>query len=593
MLRQLIERLTSPQASLYLTGMMFCLPFIVAYHDIPIATFYGEWLAAALGLLALSGLLDKHFLQNMQIPRIGLVFLVLLFICNLQLLTDSQSSPQYGLLIQLYLLWAFLLAILGHYLFQRLGWEKIVNTLAIALVIAAAINAGFVVLQILQKLGFTIPIPKLHSYGMLAQSNQFGDFTALAMASLLYLYAKKRLHARVLTAGLLTGLLMLSLSGSRSSILYLVAIALLSFLLYMQCRHQAEHASTAKQILNISLFLLPFFFLSQLLITAVLPQELVQTPVARAMDAMGTPSMSLRWQFWQTSLSLFSQSPWLGIGAGQMRWTTYLLVDQPAINTARIFFEHSHNLLLHLFAEMGLFAGLALLSGLTLWAYGFFKKTTLHYEAWWLIGLLSIIGIHSMLEYPLWYTPFLGIFAFLLGAGEPVSLNLNRLSLSAQRLLKFALVAAIVYGAYQLYMMQIAYQKLESQIAVASQIDMSNVEKQTLVEDMIWVNEHSLLAPYAELVLATYINPNKTLTVIQTKLAESSLRFIPLRKPALNYVILLEMSDRHTEAIQHLNRIWLISGKNLKKDIQQMPLEHQSMLQNLLAEVTLKAAVAK
>lgn len=585
MLKQLALRVTSPQTSLHLVAMMFCLPFIIADHDIPIATFYGEWLAAALGLLALLGLLNHRYLQAMQMPRISLVFAGLLLICNLQLLSQPQLSPQHNLLIQLYLLWACLLTILGHHLSLHLSAEKIAGTLAKGLVIAAVINAVFFVLQILQRLGWQVPIPTLQSYGMLAQTNQFSDFINLATVSLMYLYSKKQIRFKTLFTGLLAGLTLLSFSGSRSSVLYLAIIALLNFLLYMGLRHQSKDTSTARQLLHISLLLLPLFFLLQILLTTFLPQALIQTPITRTMETMGTPSASLRWQFWHTSLALFSQSPWLGIGAGQMRWQTYLISDNPIINPARIFFEHAHNLLLNLLAEMGLFAAVMVLLGVAIWAYGFFKRNALTWESWWLLGLLAIIGAHSMLEYPLWYTPFLGICAFLLGAGETASLDLHRLSRSAQQLLKFSLIVVLIYGAYQLNVMQLGYRKLETQITAASQADMSDSQKQVFVEEMIWVAEHTLLAPYAELVLATYMRPNLAQSDVQLKIVESAVHFIPLRVPTLHYVILLELQHRHIEAMQHLKRIQLLTGGNLEADLRKLAPKDQSILEGLLAEV--------
>jgi hypothetical protein len=133
--------------------------------------------------------------------------------------------------------------------------------------------------------------------------------------------------------------------------------------------------------------------------------------------------------------------------------------------------------------------------------------------------------------------------------------------------------------------MQVAYRKLETQIAVASQDAMSDSQKETLVEDMIWVSQNTLLAPYAELVLATYMRPSLAQSDVQIKIVESAIHFIPLRLPALNYVILLELQHRHAEAIQHLKRISLIAGSDLQTSIRQLPQDHQMIMRQLLAEI--------
>jgi len=48
------------QASLILTGLMFVVPFLQPYHRFPIPSFYGEWLAFALGLAAGLGKIGRQ-----------------------------------------------------------------------------------------------------------------------------------------------------------------------------------------------------------------------------------------------------------------------------------------------------------------------------------------------------------------------------------------------------------------------------------------------------------------------------------------------------------------------------------------------------
>lgn len=564
---------------------MFFLPFITAYHDIPIPNFYSEWIAAWVGLLAFAPLITNTFWQSPALPRSSFIFLLLLLITCLQDIMGSQPASPHFLLIQSYIAWAFLMTTLGYQLRQMLGWERLFRILAWSLLIASLINAGFVVLQLLQQFGFSVPIPKLQNYGMLAQSNHFADFTSLAIVSVMYLHAKHVIRPSTLALGLFIGLLMLSLSGSRSSMLYLSMIALLCGLLQFTFRQQNLSTVMSTRLFKVSLILLPSFVLLQLLLTTLLPESMIHTPVTRAMEATSNPSASLRWQFWQTSLALFSQFPLFGIGAGQMRWQTFLLADNPVANPAHIFFEHAHNLFLNLLAEMGIFAFLAVFGGLLLWVKAFFKNHALSLEAWWLLGILGVISIHSLLEYPLWYSYFLGIFAFLLGVGESSKITLTRLSQSAKRLLRLVILGMMIYGLVHLTLMRIAYQKLESHIAVASQTEMSNSQKQHLVDDMLWINANTLLAPYADLVLATYLIPNTTHAEIQLSLAQNAVHFIPLRKPCLNLIILLELRQEHALALQHLHRLLQISNNDLRQDIQQLPSVHAELIKSLVTEI--------
>lgn len=582
MYQSLLNRLTSPHTSLFMIGGMFCLPFIIPYHYSPIPSFYNEWTAAICGLLGLLALFKPSFWHTLQLPRSSLIFFGLLLITNLQSLIHPQDTVSNLPLIQSYLIWAFLLSILGHYLRSSLGWEKLVPTLAWSLVIAGALNVIFVVLQVLQKIGIYNAIPTLQSYGMLAQNNNFADLIALAMISLLFLGEKKHFRPHLSVIGLFLGLLLLSLSGSRSSALYLMSIPLLSWLLH---KRQQETSTHSGRLLKLSLMLLPTFVVIQLLLAKYLPQALVHTPMMRAIEIMNEHPHSLRWQFWQTSLYLFQQAPFLGTGVGHMRWESYLLVTNSTANPAHIFFEHAHNLFFNLLAEMGIFAFIIALGGLLLWTRNLFREHAFQLEQWWMIAILSILGIHSMLEYPLWYSFFLGIFAFLMGAGDAKTIELKALAQPVKKWLSWILFLVVAYGLQQLIFMQVGYSKLENQITIASQKTITDIQKQRLVDDMLWVNQHTLLAPTAELVIATLLLPNINQAADQLKLVESAVKFMPLRRACLNFIILLELNQQHAEALQHLRRMQQISGTKLQYYIQQLPLKHAQLLNALLAEI--------
>jgi O-antigen ligase len=148
----------------------------------------------------------------------------------------------------------------------------------------------------------------------------------------------------------------------------------------------------------------------------VAPDGLFNLTTDRIVNGINIDTPSARLQIWYDSLRLFWQSPWLGIGAGKMNAESFLLLDTPSAMAYKSIFEHAHNLFLHLLTEMGIGAFLITLTCMAIW-FRRFKWYDLNLETWWLITLLTILGIHSMLEYPLWYAYFLGVASILLGAG--------------------------------------------------------------------------------------------------------------------------------------------------------------------------------
>lgn len=112
---------------------------------------------------------------------------------------------------------------------------------------------------------------------------------------------------------------------------------------------------------------------------------------------------------WRDTLTLIAQQPWAGVGFGEfnLAWTLTPLPQRPVA-----FFDHTHNLPLQLAVELGLPLA-TLVMALLLWALWRGLRA-----AWAMPGSLGtaqrcamlmvlMIGLHSLLEYPLWYSYFL------------------------------------------------------------------------------------------------------------------------------------------------------------------------------------------
>ena len=122
-----------------------------------------------------------------------------------------------------------------------------------------------------------------------------------------------------------------------------------------------------------------------------------------------TDISSSRFAIWRDTLMLIRQQPWTGVGFGEFNFA-WTLTPLPTRPTA--LFDHTHNLPLQLAVELGLpMASLVL--GLLL--FGLWVGAR---NAWQAQGemaatqrgamvMVVMIGLHSLLEYPLWYSYFL------------------------------------------------------------------------------------------------------------------------------------------------------------------------------------------
>ncbi len=135
---------------------------------------------------------------------------------------------------------------------------------------------------------------------------------------------------------------------------------------------------------------------------------------------------SSRFKIWANVLELIRQQPWTGVGYGEFNvaWTLTSFPTRPVA-----FFDHTHNVLLQWAVEFGVPLAL-LLTALSAWGFGCLLKgptQEMDVDAAGTPGsagavgpaavMVALAGLHSLLEYPLWYSYFLLPTAFVWGAG--------------------------------------------------------------------------------------------------------------------------------------------------------------------------------
>ncbi len=179
---------------------------------------------------------------------------------------------------------------------------------------------------------------------------------------------------------------------------------------------------------------------------------------------------SSRFGIWANTLALIRAHPWAGVGFGEFNfaWTLTPFPGRPIA-----FFDHAHNLPLHLAAELGVpLAALVLaLLGWALWVAwragwpgsgrsdgkrggkrdgNSTGEPATHLRAAFVMVLMVLV--HSLLEYPLWYAYFLLPTAFALGLGlggpgdaatPPRSTTTRPLMLAAALLMVFAALISV------------------------------------------------------------------------------------------------------------------------------------------------------
>ena len=239
--------------------------------------------------------------------------------------------------------------------------------------------------------------PAGEAFANLRQRNQFATLTNMALASLCWVVVLARGDRRRM---LHIGFAVLlgvgnAASASRTGLLQLGLLAGL-VVLWGGWRHASVRRVLLAAVLAYGLALV------------LLPVLIGQSPLtggALARLQQDAPACTSRLVLWHNVLELIAQRPWLGWGWGELDYAHYMTL-YPGDRFCAIL-DNAHNLPLHLAVELGMPAAL-LLCGLAAWAVWrgrpWREADPTRQLAW---AVLALIGLHSLLEYPLWYGPFL------------------------------------------------------------------------------------------------------------------------------------------------------------------------------------------
>jgi len=486
--------------SLWAVGFMWVLPFLLPFKAPPVPSFWAEAAAVGLGLVALSAW--ALCARGLVFPRVAWLPLSFVALLILQLFLGRVAYYQQAILAALYLLWACALIVLGGVFRRELGLMRIAVTLAWFLFAGGLLSAAIGLAQLLESYGalgrFITIASGNRVWGNLAQANHLADYLSLGLASTAFLYAigRLRLIYTMVAASLIAYIL--ALTGSRGAWFYLAAMLALSagFLLN-------ERNAVNRRLLMFSAIALVALYLLPVLVDAL--QIAGYTGSTAAMRVTSGQFAEERPRLWYAAWLMFREAPWLGLGYRHFGLEYFILNETLPLPRVIGFNDHAHNLLLNVIAEFGLVGLVVLLAGAIPWLSGLWRQPRTP-AMWWLLSLTAVLTIHSLLEYPLWYTFFLGVAAIVLGACEIRTLELRDVAGRLGRL-HLALLAMLLLGWIVLLQIGRDYSVLESFLAFRYRYMHATEEVAAQANEMLTeVPRSSLLSPWVELGLARTIH---------------------------------------------------------------------------------------
>ena len=554
--------------SLALSGLMISLPFLNFHHSLPLPTFHTEWMAFALGTAALLALTRG---KQTGLPFLSLGLIGLMLVLMVQVALGMVAYAERSLLGALYVLWAALLVWLGAHLREHCGVERVGLVLQGFVAFGGFLVAitGFMLYYQIDWAGFRL-ISGAGMDGMvgtIAQRNNFANYLGCALASVVFLFGRRRLSlplATLLAAPLLLGLV---LSISRSAWIYVLLISISACWTFWLGDRQR-----LKPLVVFSLFVVIVFVSLNLAVaysswfspggaqTQTLGERWVQT-VSSDQVQLG---VQVRVYLLKEAWAMFVARPVIGVGFGEFAWN---LLEHGASFDGRnpAMAIHAHNVLLGLLAETGLLGALCVAVPLVLWLRVFpWSKPDL--DTGWMLTLIAIQAAHSMVEFPLWHANFLGLAAVLLGALAQPAVRLR-----ISRFRQTALGLVVAAGIAVLGMVFSDYRKFERWYR---QADASQRRNEALSEaqlkDFADQRATSLFAGYYDFLASELLVLDRENLDAKLELNAYALRFIPIHDAVFRQAVFLSLKGEHEKAARVLSRLAAIYPNSLQDHLRHL-----------------------
>lgn len=420
-----------------LLGVFIALSFVIPTHLHPYRTFYQDAFAIFGVLLtfafmaAMAGKIEWRIPSAVFVP-LGLIVVIAIQTANgLILYSADMVFPV------IYFLCLILALILGATLaMQEDGLTKLAILFACTFL---AVGVVCVVFQHVQVAGinawpFINPVlfhDNQRPFANVAQPNLLALVLCFSVVSVWYLYLKNYLRPRLAIAFVLYLLWGIALTQSRIAWIILPMFVVLCW---------KQPADSSAKISKLLLLILPIIYIAFVLCSSQLLADLGITSATVGQRAGQT---SIRLVLWQQAWKMSVMRPWLGVGWYQFgpNQVTISTMFKPSE-----YAEYAHNIVLNFAAEIGWPLTLLLCAATLYWFYFCCIRRWNNLQVRFISLMLLAIGVHSMVEFPLWDAFFLMPLGLMVGALHTEKLGWETISINRSWIIAPVLASVIAMG---------------------------------------------------------------------------------------------------------------------------------------------------
>lgn len=527
---------------------LWSVPFLINPHTVPIPTFYAE-VSAIVALALLSSLALALRISHGGFPGVALIALgpiglvVVLFI---QLAVSRTGRPMPTFLAIFFCICAALAIQTGLWIGQdRIKVKAILQACALGSVASGLISFAFAWMQAFGLEAHYSPWVAEYQgtegrrlFANLYQPNHFGSVCMLAMASMLYL----RRTAGVNVIAVAVTLFMLgigaALTASRTPLLQAFAVAIGTIVLTrVPSSRQLEPIAWQRALLWGAAPMVAL--VAGMLFVAWINRRFDLHLAVSAVDRLsnGGDAVSPRLALWRYAIEVFRTHPFLGAGWGEYVRAQYLIADR--LGTVEVA-NNAHNVVLDLLAKTGVLgASVALLPCLA-WVWRNIKAIVVRDEGSsrvYVIMVVSVVGMHAMLEFPQNYAFFLLPLCLLMGMTETRSVCFMTKELSIG--VSAAIIAVVLSGSIAGYR---DYKRTEAAYESGGALRYG-------------ANPAFIFADWARYGLVSTMTLDKEFLDEKILMHENALTIAASPNYIRRYIILLALDERTDEALLQVARL--------------------------------------
>lgn len=392
-------------------ALVLSVGWLMPIHLPPWTTFHADaWVAGTLLVFSLRSFTKLRGPDPWS--HFALLVAVLSFVPLVQLTFGQIRLTGTAWISCLYLL-GFLLAILTGARWESGQAGQLADALFLAIGVAAIVSVGVQLCQWLSVAGgclcsgdWVLPLAdNLRIGANLAQPNQLATLILLGILACAWGWVRRTISSSTAIFAVIFLLFGLALTESRMGVLSL-SLILISVWYWRRLwpSKLMPYAATMLMMFFVAMFLLQAFFFTNWLLLDYAP------------TAYGRVKAETRWDMWNMFYHAALEKPWLGYG-----WNQSLLAQVTAISALNaeqgmhgLVTSYAHNLFIDLMLWLGIPLGLLASAALVAWLMRAARHVKNNQDALLVMGVMAM-GVHAMLELPLYYAYFLLPLGLMVG----------------------------------------------------------------------------------------------------------------------------------------------------------------------------------